>query len=78
MDSGVCQPGDTVMVMPAREQATVKALYSEPDANKLTYAIAGDTVRVALTGLADESMISAGTVLCAVDSPIVVARRFEA
>lgn len=74
LDAGAIKVGTKLLVMPAGEGATVKAI--EQDGKELNVAKAGDSVDIGLQGI-DSSILMTGGVLCHPDFPVPVARRIE-
>lgn len=75
IESGSIREGDSLLVMP--NKAHVKILGIHCDENKVRRAGPGENVRVKLSGIGDEDILS-GFVLSSVASPIGVVSEFEA
>ncbi|KAJ3349841.1 HBS1-like protein [Allomyces javanicus] len=75
IEQGSMQIGDSVMLMPLGQDATVRHIEVKDEAVK--WAAAGDHVMVSLAG-PDPQQLSAGLVLCARDAPVPVTNRVEA
>ncbi|KNE71440.1 small GTP-binding protein domain, variant [Allomyces macrogynus ATCC 38327] len=75
IEQGSTQIGDSVMLMPLGQDATVRHIEVKDEAVK--WAAAGDHVMVSLAG-PDPQQLSAGLVLCARDAPVPVTNRVEA
>lgn len=74
LDAGAIKVGTKLLVMPAGEEAIVKAI--EQDGNELNVAKAGDSVDIGLQGI-DSLILMTGGVLCHPNFPVPVARRIE-
>lgn len=75
IESGHVQVGETVLVQPANEYASVKAVLVSEQVD--SWAVAGDQVLLTITGL-DMSKIISGSVLCSPDQPVRTTTRIEA
>ncbi|KAJ6744608.1 TRANSLATION FACTOR [Salix purpurea] len=75
VESGSVKEGDTLLVMPNKTQVKVIAVYC--DENKVRRAGPGENVRVRLSGIDDEDILS-GFVLSSVARPIHAVAEFDA
>ncbi|XP_064382264.1 HBS1-like protein [Halichondria panicea] len=75
LESGHVQVGQSVLIQPANEVATIKAL--SVSEGQSSWAAAGDQVILTLIGL-DSAKVSIGSVLCSQDQPIRAVTRLEA
>uniref|UniRef100_A0A6N2ML25 Tr-type G domain-containing protein n=1 Tax=Salix viminalis TaxID=40686 RepID=A0A6N2ML25_SALVM len=75
VESGSVKEGDTLLVMPNKTQVKVLAVYC--DENKVRRAGPGENVRVRLSGIDDEDILS-GFVLSSVARPIHAVAEFDA
>jgi len=75
VEAGHVQNGDRVLLMPAGEQGSIKALTHRETSVK--WAAAGDHVTMTVTGV-DVAHVSVGSVLCDTISPIKASSRFTA
>jgi len=75
VEAGHVQNGDRVLLMPAGEQGSIKALTHRETSVK--WAAAGDHVTMTVTGV-DVAHVSVGSVLCDTVSPIKASSRFTA
>ncbi|THH29130.1 hypothetical protein EUX98_g5056 [Antrodiella citrinella] len=76
IESGHLRKGDTLMLMPNKDEVEVSAIYSEME-EEVPLAMCGDNVRIRLRGVDDED-ISPGFVLTSPNKPVRVTRQFEA
>ena len=67
LDAGTLQTGDTILVMPARETATIKAI--EVDSAPSDWAVAGQNLILHLSDI-DAKYLKSGDVICSPSSPI--------
>ena len=67
LDAGTLQTGDTILVMPARETATIKAI--EVDSTPSDWAVAGQNLILHLSDI-DAKYLKSGDVICSPSSPI--------
>ncbi|KAI9377425.1 hypothetical protein POPTR_019G062500v4 [Populus trichocarpa] len=75
VESGSVTEGDTLLVMPNKTQVKVLAVFC--DENKVRRAGPGENVRVKLSGIDDEDILS-GFVLSSVARPIFAVTEFDA
>ncbi|KAG9439613.1 hypothetical protein H6P81_019778 [Aristolochia fimbriata] len=75
IESGTVREGDNLLVMP--NKAHVKVIGLHCDENKVKRAGPGENVRVKLSGIEEEDILS-GFVLCSVDRPINSISEFDA
>lgn len=76
VESGLLRKGDTLMLMPNKDEVEVSAIYNEME-DEVDQALCGDNVRIRLRGAEDED-ISPGFVLTSPNKPIHAVRQFEA
>ena len=76
IESGHIQKGETVTLMPNREEVEVSAIYNEME-DEVNAAMCGDNVRIRLRGVDDED-INPGFVLTSPSAPVHSVRQFEA
>lgn len=76
VESGHIKKGDTLTLMPNKDEVEVSAIYNEME-DEVTSAICGDNVRIRLRGVDDED-ISPGFVLTSPSAPVHAVRQFEA
>ncbi|KAJ6757772.1 TRANSLATION FACTOR [Salix koriyanagi] len=75
VESGSVTEGDSLLVMPNKTQVKVLAVYC--DENKARYAGPGENVRIRLSGIDDEDILS-GFVLSSIARPIAAVNEFDA
>ncbi|KAF7123194.1 hypothetical protein RHSIM_Rhsim12G0140200 [Rhododendron simsii] len=75
VESGSVREGDNLLVMPNRAQVKVLAIYCDED--KVRHAGPGENLRVRLSGIEEEDILS-GFVLCSVANPIPAVSEFVA
>ncbi|TMW59566.1 hypothetical protein Poli38472_004635 [Pythium oligandrum] len=73
--AGAAAVGDTLMLMPVGQTLTIKGM--EQNGSSIPLARAGDTVDLGVTNI-DPVVLSTGSLLCSVVSPVRPVRRFEA
>ena len=76
IESGFMRKGDTLLLMPNKNEVEVAALYNEME-DEIQQAFCGDNVRIRIRGVDDED-ISPGFVLTSPSNPIHSVRQFEA
>ena len=76
LESGHIRKGDTLLLMPNRDEVEIAAIYNEME-EEVQVAVSGDNVRIRLRGVEDDD-ISPGFVLTSVHKPIHAVRQFEA
>jgi peptide chain release factor subunit 3 len=76
IESGHMLKGDTLFLMPNKNEVEVLAIFSEQE-DEVGKALSGDNVRLRLRGVEDED-VSPGFVLTSFEKPIHSVRRFEA
>jgi peptide chain release factor subunit 3 len=76
VESGHIRKGDTLVLMPNKDQVEVASIYNELE-DEVNAAMCGDNVRIRLRGVDDED-ISPGFVLTSPSKPIHAVRQFEA
>ncbi|KAI9432586.1 eukaryotic polypeptide chain release factor 3 [Lactarius indigo] len=76
LESGHIRKGDTLLLMPNRDEVEVAAMYNELE-EEVNLAVSGDNVRIRLRGVEDED-ISPGFVLTSLQKPVHAVRQFEA
>lgn len=76
IESGRIKRGDSVIVMPNKNQVEITAIYAESE-EEVPHAICGDNVRLRLRGIDDED-ISIGYVVSDVKKPVHAVQLFEA
>lgn len=74
--SGCVFSADRVLLLPANEVVQIKGILKENES--VSSAVAGDRVELGLSGLSDDSVIVAGSVLCDAVQPVQVVDLFEA
>ncbi|KAK3017366.1 hypothetical protein RJ639_005553 [Escallonia herrerae] len=75
VESGSVHEGDNLLVMPNKAQVKVLAIFIDED--KVRHAGPGENLRVRISGIDDEDMLS-GFVLCSVAKPILAVYEFVA
>ncbi|XP_035212374.1 HBS1-like protein isoform X1 [Stegodyphus dumicola] len=75
IEAGFVKSGDKVLVMPAGEQAVVKAITT--DESSLQHGFAGDHVILQLSGT-DMNNVASGSMICDIERPVKVTTLFEA
>ncbi|EPS41099.1 hypothetical protein H072_4950 [Dactylellina haptotyla CBS 200.50] len=75
IEIGNLQVGDTIVVIPGDEKATVKAI--EVDNQAADWAVAGNNVQLHLAGI-EMDYLKIGDVVCHADTPLVPLKEFEA
>ncbi|GLT87582.1 hypothetical protein SLE2022_056610 [Rubroshorea leprosula] len=75
VESGTVREGDSLLVMPNKAQVKVLAIYCDED--KATRAGPGENLRVKLSGIEEEDILS-GFVLCSLAKPIPTVTEFTA
>jgi len=76
LESGHIRKGDTLLLMPNKDEIEVAAIYNEIE-EEVHLAVSGDNVRIRLRGAEDDD-ISPGFVLTSVNKPVHAVRQFEA
>lgn len=76
IESGHLRRGDSLLLMPNRDEVEVTAIYNEME-DEVQSALCGDNVRIRLRGVDDED-ISTGFVLTSPNNPVHSVRQFEA
>lgn len=76
IESGHLRKGDTLLLMPNKDEVEVAAIYNEME-DEVQAALCGDNVRIRLRGVDDED-ISPGFVLTSPNKPVHSVRQFEA
>ncbi|KAI0265918.1 P-loop containing nucleoside triphosphate hydrolase protein [Gloeopeniophorella convolvens] len=76
VESGHIRKGDTLLLMPNRDEVEVAAMYNEME-DEVNVAVSGDNVRLRLRGVEDDD-ISPGFVLTSPGKPVHAVRHFEA
>ena len=76
IESGHLRKGDTLLLMPNKDEVEVSAIYNEME-DEVQAALCGDNVRIRLRGVDDED-ISPGFVLTSPNKPVHSVRQFEA
>ncbi|MCJ1365004.1 translation termination factor GTPase eRF3 [Acarospora aff. strigata] len=76
IESGVIKKGQTYIMMPNRDEATVAALYGETE-EEIQVATCGDQVRIRIRGVEEEDILP-GFVLCSPKRPVHCVSAFEA
>lgn len=76
VESGLLRKGDTLLLMPNKNEVEVTAIYNEME-DEVNQALCGDNVRIRLRGVDDEE-ISPGFVLTSPNKPVHAVRQFEA
>ncbi len=76
VESGLFHKGDTLLMMPNKQEIEVAAIYNEME-EEIPQAICGDNVRIRLRGVDDEE-ISPGFVITSPSKPVHTVRQFEA
>jgi peptide chain release factor subunit 3 len=75
VESGSIREGDSLVVMPNKEQVKVVAIYCDED--KVKRAGPGENLRVRITGIEDEDILS-GFVLSSIVNPVPAVTEFVA
>lgn len=75
IEAGIVAQGDRILVAPAGEICTVKAVYL--GSKRADFAVAGDNAVLQVADI-DERMLSAGSVLCDPERPVQIAKRIKA
>lgn len=76
LESGHIRKGDTLLLMPNKDEIEVAAMYNEIE-EEVQIAVSGDNVRIRLRGVEDDD-ISPGFVLTSLNKPVHAVRQFEA
>jgi len=76
VESGVVRKGDTLLLMPNKNEVEVSAIHNEME-DEIDQALCGDNVRMRLRGVDDED-ISPGFVLTSPNKPVHAVKQFEA
>jgi peptide chain release factor subunit 3 len=76
LESGHIRKGDTLLLMPNKDEIEVAAIYNELE-EEVQVAVSGDNVRIRLRGVEDDD-ISPGFVLTSPHKPVRAVRQFEA
>ncbi|KAI9449881.1 eukaryotic polypeptide chain release factor 3 [Russula earlei] len=76
LESGHIRKGDTLLLMPNRDEIEIAAIYNELE-DEVSVAVSGDNVRIRLRGVEDDD-ISPGFVLTSLQMPVHAVRQFEA
>lgn len=76
LESGHIRKGDTLLLMPNKDEVEVAAMYNELE-EEVQIAVSGDNVRIRLRGAEDDD-ISPGFVLTSLNKPVHAVRQFEA
>ena len=76
LESGHIRKGDTLMLMPNKDEVEIAAMYNEME-EEVQVALSGDNVRIRMRGVEDDD-ISPGFVLTSVHKPVHAVRQFEA
>ena len=76
LESGHIRKGDTLLLMPNRDEVEVAAIYNELE-DEVNLAVSGDNVRIRLRGVEDDD-ISPGFLLTSLQKPVHAVRQFEA
>jgi peptide chain release factor subunit 3 len=76
VESGHVRKGDTLLLMPNRDEVEIAAIYNELE-EEVPVALSGDNVRIRLRGVEDDD-ISPGFVLTSLQRPVHAVRQFEA
>ncbi|KAH9970460.1 P-loop containing nucleoside triphosphate hydrolase protein [Russula compacta] len=76
LESGHIRKGDTLLLMPNKDEVEVAAMYNELE-EEVQVAVSGDNVRIRLRGAEDDD-ISPGFVLTSLNKPVHAVRQFEA
>ena len=76
LESGHIRKGDTLLLMPNRDEVEVAAMYNELE-EEVNMAVSGDNVRIRLRSAEDDD-ISPGFVLTSPLKPVHAVRLFEA
>jgi len=76
LESGHIRKGDTLLLMPNKDEIEVAAIYNELE-EEVQVAVSGDNVRMRIRGAEDDD-ISPGFVITSVNKPVHAVRQFEA
>ena len=76
LESGHIRKGDTLLLMPNKDEIEVAAIYNELE-EEVQIAVSGDNVRMRIRGAEDDE-ISPGFVITSVNKPVHAVRQFEA
>ncbi|KAK2466186.1 hypothetical protein APHAL10511_001828 [Amanita phalloides] len=76
IESGHIVKGDTLLLMPNKNEVEIVAIYNEIE-DEVPKALSGDNVRLRIRGVDDEE-VSPGFVLTSLQNPIHAVRQFEA
>jgi peptide chain release factor subunit 3 len=76
VESGLLRKGDTLILMPNKDEVEVTAIYNEME-DEVNQALCGDNVRIRLRGVEDDD-ISPGFVLTSPNRPVHAVCQFEA
>ena len=73
LDAGTIQIGDSILVLPAAQTATIKAL--DVDSEPREWAVAGQNVIIHLTGI-EAQYLKSGDVICPPSDPVAIVETF--
>ena len=76
LESGHIRKGDTLLLMPNKDEIEVAAIYNELE-EEVQLAVSGDNVRMRIRGAEDDEL-SPGFVITSVNKPVHAVRQFEA
>jgi peptide chain release factor subunit 3 len=76
LESGHIRKGDTLLLMPNKDEIEVAAIYNELE-EEVQVAVSGDNVRMRIRGVEDDD-ISPGFLLTSPHKPVHAVRQFEA
>lgn len=77
INQGFLQNDETVVIQPSAAESRIKSIRLESDETPLAWAVAGDYVRISLSGVED-SQIGRRSVICPIHSRIPITHSFEA
>ena len=73
LDAGTIQLGDSVLVLPASQRSTIKAL--DVDDESQEWAVAGQNVTLHLVDI-DTQVLKTGDIICSVSAPVSLVKHF--
>jgi peptide chain release factor subunit 3 len=76
LESGHIRKGDTLLLMPNKDEIEVAAIYNELE-DEVQVAVSGDNVRMRIRGAEDDD-ISPGFLITSLNKPVHAVRQFEA
>lgn len=80
--AGIVQTGcvivqDRVLLLPANQVVTVKAILRN-GIDAVEYAVPGERIEIGISGCSDEAVVTMGSILCDVNSPLQMTSKIQA